>query len=245
MKTLDFGHRGASFHAPENTLSAFRLAREMGVDGIELDVQLSRDGIPIVMHDATVDRTTEGTGAVADLSLGELRELDAGSWFSSDFAGEGVPTLAEVFEAVGQDMTLNLELKVMSAERTGLEEKVTDCIASYGTEDQVLISSFNPLALERVRQTHPHLRLALLYGPSTPQAKREHWVQRLHPLSAVHPEYHLVDETHLQWARSHDCRINTWTVDQPKELQRLIALEVDGIITNRPDLLATMLRIDG
>jgi len=241
MSALNFAHRGASYHAPENTLSAFRLARDMGADGIELDVQLSRDGSLVVMHDATVDRTTNGSGAVAQLTLADLKRLDAGSWFSPDFTGERIPTLDEVFDAVGQDLLLNLELKAAGVESTGLEEAVVSCIVEYGVEEQVLISSFNPLALQRVRQIHPQLRLALLYGSTLHEAKREHWVQRLHPLTALHPEYHLVDEAHLAWARAHHCRVNAWTVDDPEEMRRLLALEVDGLITDRPDLLRALL----
>ena len=245
MRTLNFAHRGASYHAPENTLSAFQLARDMGADGIELDVQLSHDGTAVVIHDATVDRTTDGFGAVADLTLAELKELDAGSWVSSDFAGERIPTLTEVFEAVGQDLLLNLELKVMVSEPTGLEEVVVSLIAHYGMEGRVLISSFNPLALQRVRRAHPHIPLALLYGASLPGAELERWVQDLQPLAALHPEHRLVNATHLAWAREHNCRVNTWTVDEPKEMRRLLALGVEGLITNRPDLLGVILKEGG
>ena len=245
MRTLNFAHRGASYHAPENTLSAFQLARDMGADGIELDVQLSHDGTAVVIHDATVDRTTDGFGAVADLTLAELKELDAGSWVSSDFAGERIPTLTEVFEAVGQDLLLNLELKVMVSEPTGLEEVVVSLIAHYGMKDRVLISSFNPLALQRVRRAHPHIPLALLYGASLPGAELERWVQDLQPLAALHPEHRLVNATHLAWAREHNCRVNTWTVDEPGEMRRLLALGVEGLITNRPDLLGVILKEGG
>lgn len=245
MRTLNFAHRGASYHAPENTLSAFQLARDMGADGIELDVQLSHDGTAVVIHDATVDRTTDVSGAVADLTLAELKELDAGSWVSSDFAGERIPTLTEVFEAVGQDLLLNLELKVMVSEPTGLEEVVVSLIAHYGMKDRVLISSFNPLALQRVRRAHPHIPLALLYGASLPGAELERWVQDLQPLAALHPEHRLVNATHLAWAREHNCRVNTWTVDEPGEMRRLLALGVEGLITNRPDLLGVILKEGG
>ena len=241
MRTLNYAHRGASYYAPENTLSAFRLARDMGADAIELDVQLSHNGTVMVIHDSTVDRTTDGSGAVADLALAELKELDAGSWFPSAFAGEHIPTLVEVFETVGQDLLLNLELKMRGSEPAGLEEAVSSLIAHYGMDDQVLISSFSPLALQRVRRSHPHLPLALLYGAYLSEVKLARWVQDLDPLAALHPEHHLLDESHLSWAREHGCRINTWTVDEPEEMQRLLDLGVDGIITDRPDLLRDIL----
>jgi glycerophosphoryl diester phosphodiesterase len=241
MRILNFAHRGASHAAPENTLSAFRLAREMGADGIELDVQLSRDGTPVVMHDATVDRTTQGSGAVADLSLAELKELDAGSWFSAQFEGERIPTLAEVFEALSHDLVVNVELKATGSEPTGLEEVVVSLITRYGMAGLILISSFNPLTLRRIRQADPHLPLALLYGPSLPEAERERWVQDLQPLAALHPEHHLVDADHVAWARGHGCRVNAWTVDATGEMRRLLALGIGGIITNRPDRLGAVL----
>jgi len=213
----------------------------MGADGIELDVQLSRDGIAVVIHDVTVDRTTDGSGAVADLTLAELKELDAGSWVSPAFAGERIPSLEEVFKTVGQDLLLNLELKAMVSEPSGLEEAVISLIAHYGMEDRVLISAFNPLALQRVHWAHPHLPLALLYGAQLPEAALEHWVQELDPLTALHPEHHLVDKSHLSWAREQGCRLNTWTVDEPEDMRRLLDLGVDGLITNRPDLLRGVL----
>ena len=245
MRTLNFAHRGASHAAPENTLSAFRLAREMGADGIELDVQLSLDGTPVVMHDAAVDRTTQGSGTAADLTLAELKELDAGSWFSAEFEGERIPTLAEVFEALSRDLLVNVELKAMDPEPTGLEEAVVSVITRHGMDDLVLISSFNPLALRRIRQAHPHLPLALLYGPSLPEAERERWVQDLQPLAALHPEHRLVDAAHVAWARGHDCRVNAWTVDAPGEMRRLLALGIGGLITNRPERLRAVLAESG
>jgi glycerophosphoryl diester phosphodiesterase len=217
----------------------------MGADGIELDVQLSRDGTVVVMHDATVDRTTNGSGGVAELTLAELKELDAGSWFASDFAGEGIPTLAEVFDAVGQDLLMNLELKAMGTEPSELEAVTVSLITQYGMEEQVLISCFNPLALQRVRELAPYLPLAFLYGPRLPEAERARWVQDLRPLAALHPEHHLVDVAHLAWARGYDCAINTWTVDEPDEMERLLALGVDGIITDQPDLLRVILERTG
>lgn len=242
MQALNFAHRGASHHAPENTLSAFRLARTLGADGVELDVRLSQDGVVVVVHDATVDRTTDGTGAVADLTLAELRELDAGSWFSPHFAGEHIPTLVEVLETAGQDLLLNLELKATGAEMAGLAEAVVSLIANCSMDDQVLISSFNPQALELVCRINAHLPLALLYGSHLSTMELEHWASGLPSLIALHPEYHLVDADHLARARTHNWRVHTWTVDAPTDMRRLVALGVDGIITNRPDLLRSVLK---
>jgi len=196
----------------------------------------------VVIHDATVDRTTDGTGAVEDLTLAELRELDAGGWFSSDFAGEHIPILAEVFEIAGQDLLLNLELKATRASAAELAEAVVSLTTDYGMDDQVLISSFNPQALQHVCRINSHLSLALLYGPHLSTMELERWAGDLPSLAALHPEYHLVDAAHLAWAREHNWRVNTWTVDTSADMQRLIALGIDGIITNRPDLLRSVLK---
>ena len=242
MSVLNFGHRGASYDSPENTLAAFRLAREMGADGAELDVALSRDGVAVILHDATVDRTTDGSGGVADLTLSELKALDAGSWFAPEFARERIPTLAQVFEAVGHDLLLNLELKAMGVDPEGLAAAVVACIDQHAMADSVLISSFNPLALRAVRRTRPDLPLALLYGPSLPQPELARWVEDLAPLAALHPEHRRVTAEHVAWARGHGCQVNTWTVDETGEMRRLIDLGVDGIITDRPDVLGTILQ---
>ncbi|HHH81805.1 MAG TPA: glycerophosphodiester phosphodiesterase, partial [Chloroflexi bacterium] len=120
---LMIAHRGASAYAPENTMAAFRLAEAMGADGIEFDVKLTADGVPIVMHDATLDRTTDGSGEVARRTLNEIRKLDAGSFFEDSFAGEKVPTLAEVLETLGPDMLLNIELTNYASPRDILPER--------------------------------------------------------------------------------------------------------------------------
>ncbi|PLY00163.1 MAG: glycerophosphodiester phosphodiesterase [Desulfuromonas sp.] len=151
-----WAHRGASARAPENTMTAFRAAADAGADGIELDVHLSRDGIPVVIHDDTVDRTTDGTGAVADKSLAELLDLDAGTWFYERFAGERMPLLAEVFAWAGERIRINVEIKDQRAGRA-----VLSTIADFPEVD-VLISSFNHKALSQLRQLNAGLALAFL-----------------------------------------------------------------------------------
>lgn len=142
---LIIGHRGASAGAPENTLAAFALAQEQGADGVELDVQFSADGQIVIMHDATVDRTTNGTGRVTDLTLAQLQALDAG-------AGQTIPTLDELFEAFGPSLLYNIEIKDWGWRDHHLELAVADRIAAYHLERQVLVSSFNPLSVRRARR---------------------------------------------------------------------------------------------
>nr|MCU0514644.1 glycerophosphodiester phosphodiesterase [Anaerolineae bacterium] len=144
-QTLVFGHRGAKAYAPMNTLPAFELAATQGAHGIELDVHRSRDGYPVIVHDFTVDHTTDGRGLVTALTLAELKALDAGSWFSPAFAGTRIPTLDEVFAAVGQRLYINVEIKAAHEDSDGVEQVVADCIVRHAMQRRVLVSSFNPL----------------------------------------------------------------------------------------------------
>jgi glycerophosphoryl diester phosphodiesterase len=141
---LILGHRGASAHAPECTLAAFELALDQGADGIEFDVQLSADGWPVVIHDSHVNRTTNGDGPVAKLTLAQLRALDAGE-------GQKVPTLIEVFETFGARMLYNVEIKQSGWRSRGTEAIVADCIRTHGLEKHSIVSSFNPLSVRRAR----------------------------------------------------------------------------------------------
>ena len=221
-RPLIIGHRGASADAPENTLAAFALALEQDADGIEFDVQLCADGIPVVMHDDTVDRTCDGAGRVSDLTLAELRMLT--------IDGEHpVPTLDEVFAALGRRTLYNVELKGLGVSDGGLSAAVARVLAAHDVADRVIISSFSPFVVRLARQAMPGVPVALL---------REHRPLRLaHALlraQADHPYYPLVDEALMRWARRRGLRVNVWTVDDPAEAQRLVRLGVHGIITNRP-----------
>ncbi|MEP7199675.1 MAG: glycerophosphodiester phosphodiesterase family protein, partial [Chloroflexota bacterium] len=168
-RPLNLGHRGALSLAPENTLAAFAVAREVGADGVEFDVQLSADGQLVIIHDDTVDRTSDGHGLVNALTLAELKRLDVGRWFGAQFAGERIPTLQDVFDLLGRQMLLNIEIKSKSGVTTddgdnGLIAKVVECVQRNGMGDCVLISSFNFASLRRVRQLDPTLRIGALYS---------------------------------------------------------------------------------
>ena len=238
---LNIAHRGASAKAPQNTLVAFRKALEMGADGIELDVRLSADGVPVVIHDATVDATTNGRGRVDRMTLDQLKQLDAGSSFSPAFAGERIPALNEVLETVGQSMLLNLELKGIQLSSRALEEAVAGLVERHALEGNVLISSFNPLALRRVQRIAPHIPTALLYSRPAWPALRLADLILARPTTAVHPHYKVADEQHIRWARANHVRVHVWTVDDPVEMRRLIGWGVDGIITNEPETLRRLL----
>lgn len=240
-RILIFAHRGASAAAPANTLAAFRLAAEMGADGIELDVHLSRDGEAVVIHDFTVDRTTDGRGAVREMTLVQLQELDAGSRFDPTFAGERIPTLQEVFDAIGHRLLVNVELKSLPGRSRGLEAEVVRLIEDNNLAHRVIVSSFNPLSLRRVKRLNPNILTALLYAPKLPIFLRRAWLGPITPHEFRHPHYSMVDEWFMAWTRQKGYRVNAWTVNEPDEMRRLLALGVDGIITDRPDLLAGIL----
>jgi glycerophosphoryl diester phosphodiesterase len=241
-QTLNIAHRGASFAAPPNTLAAFEKAVGLGADGIELDVRLCADGVPVVIHDATVDATTDGSGRVGDMTLGQLKELDAGSRFDPTFAGEQIPTLMEVLEAVGEQLLLNIELKSGALLDDRLEQAVVDVIERRALGERVLLSSFNPLALRRVQKIAPDLATAWLYNAATRPSLG--FARLISPkrYAAIHPHHTLVDEGTMRWARQHNYRVHVWTVDDVAEMHRLVGCGVDGIITNVPDVLCSIVR---
>jgi glycerophosphoryl diester phosphodiesterase len=220
---LIIGHRGASAAMPENTLAAFALAAEQGADGVELDVRLAADGNVIVIHDDSVDRTTNGHGRVRDLSTTELQALDARE-------GQTIPTLDDVFLAFGPSLLYNVELKDFGIADGGLAVAVADRIAAYHLENQVVVSSFNPLAVRRARRQLPRTAMVGMLWERGPR-----WLRHLGVRAeADHPHYTLFDEAYLAWARARQLRIHVWTVDDPAEARRLASLGIHAIITNTP-----------
>jgi len=240
-RPLNFAHRGASREAPENTLAAFLLAAELGADGIELDVQLSKDGEVVVIHDFVLETTTNGQGPVRDRTLAELKELDAGSSYDPVFAGQRIPTLQEVIEAVGRHLLLNIELKIKSWRENALAQAVVHIVEEHHLLDRVIVSSFNPLALRQVRNLNPWIPLGLLYAPDLPMILRRPWSRHLVRPEALHPHHSTVDKQYVRWAKAQGYRIHTWTVDDPGRMWQLMRLGVDIIITNQPDQLRQVL----
>ena len=234
-----YGHRGFSAAAPMNTLAAFELAADLGADGVELDVQLSRDGHAVVIHDFTVDATTNGSGNVSEMSLSQLKALDAGSWFDAAWRGSQIPTLAEVFEAVGRRLLVNVEIKTLPHQDDGIEKVVADEIGKAGMEDRVLVSSFNPLALQRFRAIWPQIPLARLTFAGMPAELFEMW--RSVPCEVLHPGQDEIDEAFMQSARAGGYLVNTWTVNDEARARELEALGVDGIVSDHPDRMLACL----
>ncbi|HEY4690332.1 MAG TPA: glycerophosphodiester phosphodiesterase [Anaerolineae bacterium] len=241
-RPLNLAHRGASAYAPENTLAAFRLAAEMGADGLELDAKLSRDGAIVILHDATVDRTPNGTGRVSDSTLAELKRLDAGSKFDPKFAGERIPTLGEVFDAVGDRLVINVELTNYTSRNDGLEYKVIELIGKSDLADRVMVSSFSPLSLRKVKRAAPHVVCGLLVAPDMPIFLRRAWLAPLIPhLDARHPQHSMIDAAFVRKTHARGQKVNTWTVNEEADMRRLIGAGVDAIMTDRPDALQRIL----
>lgn len=236
MKPLIIAHRGASAYAPENTLAAFNLAFEMGADGVELDVSLTQDGVPVVLHDDTVDRTTNGRGAINQMTLAQAQQLDASNRMEK-YRGEKIPTLEAVLRAIGARGIVNIELKNLTLKYDGVEAATLAAIENAGARDRVITSSFNPLALRRMYQLDPRIPRGLLYRPNLPIYLRRAWLRPLAHPTALHPHYSMITREFVAWARGKGYQVNTWTVDDPEETKRLIDLGVDGIITNKPDVL--------
>ncbi len=240
MKPLALAHRGASAYAPENTLAAFNLALDMGADGVELDVTLTQDGVPIVIHDDTVDRTTNGRGNIKDLTLAQIQQLDASFKFEN-YRGEKMPTLDQVLRAIGKRCIVNIELKSTTFKTDGIEAATLSVMQDTGAYANVIISSFNPFALMRMAELDPRVPRGLLYAPNLPLYLRRAWLRPLARPTAMHPHCSMITAEYVAWAHGQGLRINTWTTDEPDEMRRLYDLGVDAIMTNKPDVLRNIL----
>ena len=214
---LKIGHRGAKGHSPENTLASFQKAIDLGVDMIELDVRLSLDKVPMVIHDETIDRTTSKTGLVTDYSAKELQHL-------------GIPTLKDVFELVNNRCEINVELKTFSATHA-----VMDLIAK-NTFDQnkILISSFDWNALQEVRFHDEDIRIGVLTETNLDLALA---FAKFIKAYSIHPYYHLLTAENVQKIKEKNFKIFPWTINEPEDITFVQSLEVDGIITDFPERL--------
>ncbi|MGD9344962.1 MAG: glycerophosphodiester phosphodiesterase family protein [Candidatus Aminicenantes bacterium] len=227
-------HRGASAAAPENTLAAYKKAIEMGADYAELDVRQTKDGAIVLMHDKTVHRTTGVKGFVWDFTLEELKKLEAGSWFGEEFRGEPIPTLEEVIRLVGGRMKLNIEVKI-SENEPGIAQRVVDIVRAANFSTNCMITSFDMDTVKTVKEIAPDLRTGLIFDKEyTLDVFRGNW-------EILSSNYELVDAEFMRLGRQSGKRIYVWTVNEREEMQRLIGLGVDGIITDKPDLFRSVL----
>lgn len=231
-----FAHRGASAHAPENTLAAFELALAQNADAIELDVKLSADGRVVVIHDPTVDRTTGSRGRVRDLTLSQLQTLDAGSFFSEKYHAEKIPALEEVFETVGKRTFINVELTNYNTPRDELVETVCMLVKKFGLQDRVMFSSFFATNLSKAYAYLPEVPRGLLALNGLLGAWARSFGFAFGKYQALHPN--LKDATQEQVQRVHRLkrRIHVWTVNAADDMRRLFHWGVDAIFTDDPQL---------
>ena len=230
---LVIAHRGASGHAPENTLAAFKKAVALGAAFIETDLQLSRDARFVAIHDSSLNRTTNGQGAVHDMTLADLRRLDAGSWFGSEFAGERIPTLEEILEfSKKNDVVFYLELK--PAGSWGGEHALVGALRQSGEIPRAAVISFDPAVLANLRKIEATLMTGLLYD-----GQLEKPVKKAVEIGArqLVARGDLVTPALLKEAKKNDLQVICWTVNHPAHMRMLIAAGVNGIMSDYPDRL--------
>jgi glycerophosphoryl diester phosphodiesterase len=231
-----FAHRGASAHAPENTIAAFELAIAQQADAVELDVKLSADGQVIVIHDSTVDRTTNGHGRVEDMTLAELKTLDAGSFRGKEFAGEKIPTLGDVFGAVGKRTFINIELKNHKRHGEDLVQNVCMLVKKHQMQKCVMFSSFFPDALYKAHSYLPNVPRGLLALNGFLGVWARSFGFNFGKYDALHPN--LQGFTPEEVVRVHRLkrRVHVYTVNREEDMRRLFKWGVDGIFTDDPQL---------
>jgi glycerophosphoryl diester phosphodiesterase len=241
-------HRGASGLAPENTMAAFRLAASLGTTAIETDVQMSRDGRLLLIHDGTLRRTTDGKGRVSSKTFDELRRLDAGSWFPKrllkrrhgerQFTGERIPAIEELF-ALAHEHKLRLYLEIKTPCLAGIEGALVAAIRKAGLPDGCVIICFDAEVLKRVRKVDSQIPIGYLCEKRIAGA-----VTRALDLGArfILPRRDRVSARLIADAKANGLGIVTWTVNKPLQMKRMIALGVDGIMSDFPDRLAAAVR---
>lgn len=237
MKTLIYGHRGASSEAPENTMAAFRLAYAQGAEGLELDVQMSKDGKLIVIHDETLERTTNGEGLVVHRTYDELRKLNATYTFK-ELQFEPLPILEDVLEWLAStSLELNIEMKNGVIPYANMEEEVIRLVREYELSERVVLSSFNHYSLVKAKRLDPRMRTAILYMAGLYQP----WeYAKSIGADGLHPYYFSVVPEIVAGAHEAGVSVRPFTVDEPKDLRRLIQAGCDAVITNKPALMKTI-----
>lgn len=229
---LILAHAGGGASAPENTLAAFQGGLLNGADGFELDVHLSKDGIPVLIHDFTLERTTGSRAAVKDLTVNELRKLDAGSWFSPKFSNQYIPTLDEALAlCAGGTVTVNIEIKAGSRFYPGIEEKCLQVVARHPYITRVIYSSFDHYALVRIKEIDSQVVTGALHGCSLVDA---HIYAQKIGVDALHPQFMVLEPAYMAACREVNIMVNTWTVNEIVLARQLKALGVDAIITDDP-----------
>ncbi len=234
------GHRGASAYYPENTMTSFKAAYEMGAEMIELDILLSKDGVPVVIHDETLDRTTNGTGKVADYTLTELRKLDAGLWFGREHAGEQIPTLEEVLQFAKDRIALNIEIKTEAVTDEllgGIEEKALNLVKKYEMEEYVLFSSFDYRAISHLKKLDVDISAALLYEKKQSSRRLPSQLVADYKADAFNCSRRQYSKRWAEDTQRHNIPVFVYTVNKERQMEKMIERGVSGIFSDKPDVL--------
>lgn len=236
-KALIIGHQGARGYAPGNTMASFERGLALEADLIELDVHLSADGHLVVIHDPTVDRMTNASGYVKDMTLAQLKKLDAGSWYGPEFAGERIPTLDEVLEWAKGKVGLVIEIKNGPIFYPGIEEKVVEALEAYGMEENVIVISFDHRCVRRVKEPRPGIATGILYvGRLTDPVAAASAAMA----DAIHPKADYLTAETVEAAHKAGLAVSTWTLNDPRQTKKFIEMGVDSIGTDYPDRLRTI-----
>ncbi len=234
-QSMILGHRGFSAVYPENTCLAFRKALNLGIDGIEFDVQLTADEVPVVIHDPTVDRTTDGTGRVSTIRYQQIKQLNAAK-LRPEMGFQSVPTLQDVLNnvyEVGPNGFYNIEIKVYDDDWETLIDRVVTTVSQHVLSKQILFSSFHHNCLEYLKNHYPDFEVGLLYDREI----REPWyTARQLKAYSINLDYRLTSNELISACHAEKVRVAVWTVDNPQQIQRFIQLNTDLIISNVPDV---------
>lgn len=241
-------HRGANKYAPQNTLPAFARAVELGADGFETDVHVTKDGVPVICHNYTVNETSNGIGSIETYTLEDLKKLDFGLYYSSRFAGTRIPTLDEFLELVASSSIeiMNIELKKPRAKESGIVEKTIKAVKAHNLFNRLLISSFDPALLIEAKKIDPRCQTGFLYSPPHVETIHGH----LFPVrfakhigaDALHPMDTYVNKQYIKSAHAAGIKVNIWTVNSEDAMRRFISYGADGLITDCPDRVRKVLR---
>ena len=237
-------HRGASAYFPENTMVSFEGAIALGADMVELDVQLTADGEVVVFHDEKISRCTNGRGRIADYTLDKLKRLDAGSWFDKKYVGARVPMLVEALELCKNKIAVNIEIKTEAVTDTifdGIEEKCLQIVDKIAMRKHVVFSSFDPRAVQHLKQIDGQIPAAVLFAKKHYGSQLPSGIIVSLGADAINCSQRELSKKWLVDLKQHGIPVNVYTVNDEKSMRRLLALGVDGIFTNCPDVLKNVL----
>jgi len=236
---INYAHRGASGYFPENTMLSFKKALELGATGIETDVQMTSDGVLVLIHDEFINRTTNGLGLVKDFTYDELNNLDAGSWFNENYSREKIPTAEQlIIFAKANNILLNLEIKNGVIKYPGIEEKIIEMLYEYKYQNKVILSSFNHYSMVLCKEISKEIKTGLLYmaGLYRPEVYCKYT-----GADALHPYFHSINKEIIDNAKKEGISVNPFTVNEEIHMKNLIFAGVNGLITNYPDILKQVL----